>query len=129
MIREYRINVTEIETGDLRQFTTLPDVRELVVGPLHPYYSYRSTIVAFTIEVGPYSTAITVRTEEDGERESLRRRRGWREEREKGRKGGREWGRERERDGARSYKDHEVAITLLPATMKCILVAILVTRL
>ena len=67
MIREYRINVTEIETGVLRQFTTPPDVRELVVGPLHPYYSYRSTIVAFTIEVGPYSTAITVRTEEDGE--------------------------------------------------------------
>ena len=94
MIREYRINVTEIETGDLRQFTTPPDVRELVVGPLHPYYSYRSTIVAFTIEVGPYSTAITVRTEEDGERELLRRRRGWREEREKGR----EWGRERERE-------------------------------
>ena len=66
VIREYRINVTEVETGDLRQFTTPAGVRELVVGPLHPYYSYRSTIVAFTIEVGPYSTAITVRTEEAG---------------------------------------------------------------
>ena len=73
VIREYRINVTEVETGVLRQFTTPANVRELVVGPLHPYYSYRSTIVAFTIQVGPYSTAITVRTEEDGE--LLRRRR------------------------------------------------------
>ena len=67
MIREYRINVTEVETGVLRQFTTPADVRELVVGDLHPYYFYRSTIVAFTIEVGPYSTAINVRTQEAGE--------------------------------------------------------------
>ena len=83
VIREYRINVTEVETGILRQFTTQPDVRELVVGPLHPYYSYRSTIVAFTIEVGPYSTAITVRTDEDGEieRERERERKGVRNER------------------------------------------------
>ena len=79
VIREYRINVTEVETGVLRQFTTPANVRELVVGPLHPYYSYRSTIVAFTIQVGPYSTAITVRTEEDGE--LLRRRRKGKERR------------------------------------------------
>ena len=91
VIREYRINITEIETGDLRQFTTPPNVRELVVGPLHPYYSYRSTIVAFTIEVGPYSTAITVRTEEDGERIVEEEEKGMEgREREKGREGGRE---------------------------------------
>lgn len=67
IIREYQINITELETGDLLQYTTGPDTRELVVGPLHPYYTYHSTIVTFTIEVGPNTTVITVRTEEDGE--------------------------------------------------------------
>ena len=97
MIREYRINITEVETGVLQQLTTPPDVRELVVGPLRPYYSYRSTIVAFTIEVGPYSTAITVRTEEDGK--LMRRGESERErerERERGGGGGREGEGERE---------------------------------
>ena len=47
--------------------------------------------MAFTIEVGPYSTAITVRTEEDGERIVEEEEKGMEgREREKGREGGRE---------------------------------------
>ena len=66
VIREYQINITELETGILSQYTTEPIIQELVIGPLHPYYTYYSTIMAFTVEVGPYTTIIAVRTEEDG---------------------------------------------------------------
>ena len=72
VIREYRINVTEGETGNLLQYTTNPDTRELVVGRLHPYYTYHCTVGAYTVEVGPH-TAITVRTDEAGEDNSIRR--------------------------------------------------------
>jgi len=71
VIREYRINVTEGETGNLLQYTTNPNTRELVVGPLHPYYTYHCTVVAYTIEVGPYTAIITVRTDEAGKDEWL----------------------------------------------------------
>ena len=66
VIREYRINVTEGETGLLLQYTTNPDTRELVVGPLHPYYTYHCTVGAYTVETGPYTAIITVRTDEAG---------------------------------------------------------------
>ena len=66
VIREYRIIVTEGETGLLLQYTTNPDTRELVVGPLHPYYTYHCTVGAYTVEVGPYTAIITVQTDEAG---------------------------------------------------------------
>ena len=66
VIREYKINVTEEETGLLLQYTTNPDTRELVVGPLHPYYTYHCTVGAYTIETGPYTAIITVQTDEAG---------------------------------------------------------------
>jgi len=66
IIREYRINVTEGETGLLLQYTTDPDTREIVIGPLHPYYTYHCTVVAYTVEVGPYTAIITIQTDEAG---------------------------------------------------------------
>ena len=66
ILREYRINVTEGETDTLFQLTTDPSMTELVVGPLHPFYIYHCTIQAFTVEGGPNTTVISIRTEEDG---------------------------------------------------------------
>jgi len=63
-IREYRVNITEIRTGKITQLAT--DNTSVIVGPLHPYYIYNCTIVAVTIAVSPFSTTLTVRTEEDG---------------------------------------------------------------
>ena len=62
-IREYRVNITEIRTGKITQLAT--DNTSVIVGPLHPYYIYNCTIVAVTIAVSPFSTTLTVRTEED----------------------------------------------------------------
>lgn len=65
VIREYRINITEEETGTFFQYVVNPDNQILIAGPLHPFYTYHSVIVAFTVAVSPTSTTITVRTEED----------------------------------------------------------------
>ena len=65
-LREYRIDIAEVETGTLLQFFSDPDNTETTVGYLHPYYTYNCTIIAVTVGEGPPSTVITVRTAEDG---------------------------------------------------------------
>ena len=66
IIREYRINVTEGETNTLQRLTTDNGTTEIVVGPLHPFYTYHCTILAFTVEGGPNTTVISIRTQQDG---------------------------------------------------------------
>ena len=66
VIREYRVNVTEIVTGQVRQFSTLST--ELVVTGLHPYFEYNCVVLAVTVDEGPHSPAIFVRTLEAGMR-------------------------------------------------------------
>ena len=63
-IREYRVNVTEVETG--RMFQLITNTTGITIGSLHPYYTYNCTVSAVTIGPGPFSTVITVRTAEDG---------------------------------------------------------------
>ena len=66
VLREYRINVTEGLTGTQQQFTTAHDTTEIVVGSLHPFYIYHCTITAYTVEGGPTTNVISIRTHEDG---------------------------------------------------------------
>ncbi len=68
-IREYRINVTEIQSGRVLQFST-PHT-ELVVSGLHPYFPYECAVAAVTVNEGPYSAAIGVRTHEAGKGSSV----------------------------------------------------------
>ena len=63
-IRGYRINVTEKLTGHELQFSTL--LTEIVVTDLHPYFEYDCEVVAITVDEGPYSSNISVRTKEAG---------------------------------------------------------------
>ena len=63
-IREYRVNVTELETGRMFQLST--NTSSITIGSLHPYYTYNCTVVAVTIGPGPFSSIITVRTDEAG---------------------------------------------------------------
>ena len=65
-LREYVITFLEIETSTSSQVSSDPDVTEVIIGPLHPYYTYYCTISAVTVGEGPPTTVITVRTEEDG---------------------------------------------------------------
>ena len=66
VLREYRVNVTEGETNTLQQLTTDSSTTEIIVGPLHPFYIYHCTILAFTVEGGPNTTVISIRTDEAG---------------------------------------------------------------
>lgn len=66
LIREYRINVTEAETGTLVQYSVQPGEREFIVGSLQPFHTYHCIIVAYTVDVSPTTATITVRTDEDG---------------------------------------------------------------
>ena len=63
-IHEYIVNVTEVETGRMFQLST--NTTSIIIGSLHPYYIYNCTVVAVTIAPGPFSTVITVRTDEAG---------------------------------------------------------------
>ena len=64
IIREYRVNLTEQETGVVTQLTSA--TTDLLVGNLHPDYTYQWTVTAFTVAEGPYSITSSVRTLEDG---------------------------------------------------------------
>lgn len=64
IIREYRINVTEVNTGTMWQLVSTTNSK--VVSTLHPNYVYEFEVTAFTIGTGPYSAAFSVTTPEDG---------------------------------------------------------------
>ena len=64
MIRQYLINVTELETG--ANFLQVSTATQFTLYSLHPYYTYEFTLAAVTVGVGPASIPITVRTDEDG---------------------------------------------------------------
>ena len=62
-IQEYRITIFEYETDNTTLYSS--EYTELVVGPLHPYYTYNCSIQAVTVEPGP-PIIIIVRTLEAG---------------------------------------------------------------
>ena len=64
IIREYRLNVTEIDTG--RVFQLVSATTTLVVSNFHPDYTYEWIVTAFTVEEGPYSASSRVTTLQDG---------------------------------------------------------------
>lgn len=66
VIREYRLNITELETGSRWRIIVGSEATEAVITSLHPFYTYHITIVPVTIVEGDNYTEITVRTAEDG---------------------------------------------------------------
>ena len=64
LIRQYLVNVTELNTGNVLSYTTTET--EYTVGSLHPYYNYSCSVSAVTILPGPYSNSQTIQTEIDG---------------------------------------------------------------
>lgn len=65
VITSYRLIIVELETkekGTLKTSTTKATVENL-----HPFYTYNISVTAITIDVGPYSLPIMVKTLEDGQ--------------------------------------------------------------
>ena len=63
IITEYRINVTEVDTGRLLFYTSF--TTSFVVQGLHPYYMYECRVSAYTVAVGPLSDPEVIQTPED----------------------------------------------------------------
>jgi len=64
IIREYRVNITERETGMV--FHLITTATSVTVPSLHPFYNYKCSIAAVTIGEGPYSAELTITMPEDG---------------------------------------------------------------
>ena len=65
VIREYYINITDVQTGHMQQLSTRSEYIE--VTNLHPYYSYEVSVSAYTVALGPFSEQFIIRTLEYGE--------------------------------------------------------------
>ena len=64
-ILEYRVTIVEVETGREMQYNSTPT--SMTASPLHPYYSYRCRVAAVTTAgIGPFTTAVEQRTDQDG---------------------------------------------------------------
>ena len=66
IIRQYRINLTESETGVITYYTVQNSLQTTLTD-LHPYYNDQVTVAAITIGQGPYSTEATVQLPEAGQ--------------------------------------------------------------
>ena len=64
-ITSYYINVLELETNIVRNFTAVPTDSIYVVNSLHPFYSYNCSVAAYTNGLGP-SDHFTVQTLQEG---------------------------------------------------------------
>ena len=65
LIRHFWINITEINTG--RKFTKTLSSTATVLSSLHPYYTYQFSVAAYTVGLGPFTTAIVLKMPQDGE--------------------------------------------------------------
>lgn len=69
IIRHYQVNITETDTG--ADLSTIAYSTGLTINDLHPYYTYRVLVAAYTIDTGPYSSHVTFQMDEDGKYSQL----------------------------------------------------------
>lgn len=65
IIRSYTVRVREVDTNLVTEYNSTET--QLVVRPVHPYYSYECSVAAVTVSQGPFSVSLVVQTPEDGE--------------------------------------------------------------
>ena len=65
-IQYFVISVTEVDTN-----TTFPPINSsstrITLNRLHPYYVYKCAVAAYTVDIGPFTTPITVQLDQEGE--------------------------------------------------------------
>lgn len=69
IVRSYIISVRDVEADRFQVFSTLQ--HELTISSLHPYNAYELSVAAVTVDRGPFSTPIPVRTLQDGKYYSI----------------------------------------------------------
>lgn len=65
IIRNYVVNLTELETGTVEQYIIFPELN-ITITSRHPFYRYRYAVAAETISLGPYSDPQVVHLPEAG---------------------------------------------------------------
>ena len=63
-IRLYHIITTSVASGEELQDTSANNWT--VIGPLHPFYTYKFSVAAETVEVGPFTTPVVLQMPEAG---------------------------------------------------------------
>ena len=66
LLREYQVDITEVETGTTFQLSTLATETTIIISSLHPYYNYLCSVSAVTIGLGPFSQILTFLTLQAG---------------------------------------------------------------
>ena len=64
IIQQYRVMVTEVETGVVTTLYT--EATTVNLTSLHPYYTYSCTIAAETSALGPFSYPVQIQLPESG---------------------------------------------------------------
>ena len=64
MIRQFWINVTEVDTGRRYQMTSFGT--SLTISSLHPFYTYTFSVAAYTVGLGPFSEPVNQLMPQDG---------------------------------------------------------------
>ena len=64
MIRQFWINITEVDTGRRIERTSLGT--SLTVPSLHPFYVYWFSVAAYTVDLGPFSEPLMLQMPQDG---------------------------------------------------------------
>ncbi len=65
LLRYSIVRVTERHTR--RSWTFFAVDNDIHIGSLHPYYYYDCVVAAHTIDTGPFSQSVSVRTDQAGE--------------------------------------------------------------
>jgi len=64
MIRQFWINVTEVDTGRRYQMASFGSA--LTISSLHPFYTYTFSVAAYTVGLGPFSEPVNQVMPQDG---------------------------------------------------------------
>ena len=64
LIELYIIHIMVAGTGDELQHMSV--YNNTVIGPLHPFYTYKFSIAAYTVDVGPFTSPVSLKMPESG---------------------------------------------------------------
>ena len=65
VIQRYVIRILEDDTSTSTDYYS--STTQITVSDLHPYYTYKCSVAAETVGVGPYTAILTVQLDEDSE--------------------------------------------------------------
>ena len=63
-IEAYHIAITETDTD--AQLQHISTENSTIIGPLHPFYTYKFSVAAVTVQVGPFTSQVTLQLPEAG---------------------------------------------------------------